>query len=352
MRQNSANSGIYGSKPYVRAYVLPHGPHHFFTRPFYYGEFEYPVGSGKWWKGIHKPLMTRDEFNRIQYLLGRGGSPKPKSMKHQIAYRGPIRCAECGALITGEDKYKKLAKGGTAHYVYYHCTKRKNPDCGQTYIEQAELEKQINKIVAKFEIPEDFKKWALTTLKELNHREIEDRDRIFGKQQKDYDACLRKIDKLIDMRADSEINEDEFKRKKTELIQEKERLLALLKDVDKRVENWLDIAERGFNFAEKAVQVMKTAVSSNNAELKKEVFTGIGSNYALDRGKLRIRLDDLLLPLENIHDELWLISEMLELSKKQGVAKDSGQTYSENPRMLRDLDSNQDERFQRPLSYH
>src|SRR3989344_7364782 len=32
-----------------------------FTRPFYYGEFEYPVGSGNWHKGIHEPMITRQE---------------------------------------------------------------------------------------------------------------------------------------------------------------------------------------------------------------------------------------------------------------------------------------------------
>src|SRR3989344_8365517 len=32
-----------------------------FTREFYYGEFEYPVGSGNWHKGIHEPMITRQE---------------------------------------------------------------------------------------------------------------------------------------------------------------------------------------------------------------------------------------------------------------------------------------------------
>src|SRR3989338_542565 len=46
-----------------------------FTRPFYYGEFEYPVGSGNWHKAIHKPMITREEYDRIQFLLGRRSKP-------------------------------------------------------------------------------------------------------------------------------------------------------------------------------------------------------------------------------------------------------------------------------------
>lgn len=32
---------------------------------FYYGWFEWPKGSGNWYKGKHKPMITRDEYDRI-----------------------------------------------------------------------------------------------------------------------------------------------------------------------------------------------------------------------------------------------------------------------------------------------
>ncbi len=36
------------------------------TNPFYYGWFEYPKGSGNWFQGKHKPMITEDEFNEVQ----------------------------------------------------------------------------------------------------------------------------------------------------------------------------------------------------------------------------------------------------------------------------------------------
>ncbi|EKD43528.1 MAG: resolvase protein, partial [uncultured bacterium] len=45
------------------------------TKPFYYGEFEWPKGSGNWYKGAHKPMITRDEFDLIQKALGKMGRP-------------------------------------------------------------------------------------------------------------------------------------------------------------------------------------------------------------------------------------------------------------------------------------
>ena len=84
-----------------------------FTREFYYGEFEYPVGSGKWYVGSHKPMITRDEFERIQILLGRKNAIRLK--QHEIIYRGPMRCGECGAMITAEEKTKYQKNGNTHH---------------------------------------------------------------------------------------------------------------------------------------------------------------------------------------------------------------------------------------------
>src|SRR3989344_5147016 len=110
-----------------------------FTRPFYYGEFEYPVGSGNWHKGIHKPMITREEYERIQFLLGRPS--QIRKQKREIVYRGPIRCGECGCMITAEEKTKYQKNGNVNHYTYYHCTKRRDPNCAQQAIEESVLEK-------------------------------------------------------------------------------------------------------------------------------------------------------------------------------------------------------------------
>ena len=41
------------------------------SNPFYYGEFEYPKGSGKWYNGNHNPILTQAEFLKIQTLLNK-----------------------------------------------------------------------------------------------------------------------------------------------------------------------------------------------------------------------------------------------------------------------------------------
>ena len=300
-----------------------------FTRPFYYGEFEYPVGSGVWHKGIHKPMITREEYDRIQFLLGRKSYPHPK--RHEIAYRGPIKCGGCGAMITAEEKVKHQKNGNTHRYTYYHCTRRKDPNCREPAIEEAELEKQIAAELATIEIPPAFKDWALARLKEANTQEVSDREHIYGAQRREYEACVRKVDNLIDMRANGELTEDEFKSRKQTLLTEKDRLQALLKDTDKRVENWLEIAERGFNFAEKAAAIFTEAKQNGDFGVRKEIFAALGSDLKLKGRKLSIDWDNLLFPIQTMAKEVRAIHARLEPVENIANTKDLSEIYSKNP---------------------
>jgi site-specific DNA recombinase len=318
-----------------------------FTRPFYYGEFEYPLGSGNWHKAIHKPMITREEYDRIQFLLGRRS--QPRGQKRDIAYRGPIHCGECGCMITAEEKTKYQKNGNTHHYTYYHCTKRRDPNCTQPAIEEDELEKQIAAELAKLEIPADFKEWAMARLRQMNEKEVLDREQIYGNQRREYEACVRRADNLIDMRANGEITEDEFKSKKTILLTEKERFQELLKDTDKRVENWLEIAERGFNFAEKARQVFAT---TKDIEVKKEIFVALGSDLILKDKKLSVSLDNLLFPIQTAAKEARNIAARLEPAKNKANKKEIGHLYARSPVMLRDRDSDPNYMVQSHVSYH
>lgn len=303
--------------------------------PFYYGEFEYPGGSGMWYKGSHVPMITRDEYDRIQHLLGKRSQPRVKT--HDIPYRGPIRCGECGAMITAEEKIKYQQNGNVHRYTYYHCTKRRDPNCSQQAIEARDLEKQIADKLAEIEIPDDFKEWALARLREMNRQEITDRERVYGAQRREYEACIRKIDNLIDMRANGEITEDEFRQRKTVLLTEKERLQGLLKDTDERVENWLDVAERGFNFAEKAREIF---LSTDDIAVKKEIFAALGSDFVLMFKELRIQLEDLLFPVRAAAQEAKKIHARLEPRGNAMGKKEIGRLYARNPTMLPGQDSN------------
>ena len=70
-----------GGNPLSRSSI-----YNIFADSFYSSEFEYPRGSGNWYKGKHKPMITKAEFDQVQFLLGRKGRPRPK--KHKFTFTG------------------------------------------------------------------------------------------------------------------------------------------------------------------------------------------------------------------------------------------------------------------------
>ena len=295
-----------------------------FTEPFYYGEFEYPRGSGNWYKGKHKAMITTGEYDRIQVLLGRNGRPRPQI--HDFAFKGMLRCGECGGMITCDEKRQiicpecKLKFSSTnhnvcpgcgvpvenmknptlLHYIYYHCTKRKDPNCTQKAIEEKQLKKQVADILERLSLPEEFHKWAMKHFRESNETESAGRNQILFNLKKEYAQCLAKIDGLINMRANSELTESEFRDKKRVMIKEKERLQEMLNDTDKRVDKWLDAAENVFKFAEQARQRFETG----DVEVKRQILSALGSNLNLKNKLLTIKLENTLFAIEKVSSRL------------------------------------------------
>src|SRR3989344_6438096 len=124
------------------------------TNPVYAETFEYPLKSGNWHKAAHPHMITDEQFNLLQIILGKKGKPRPKT--HIFAFTGLMRCGECNAMITCEEKIKRQKNGNVHQYTYYHCTKRINPNCTQGSIEEKELAKQILKTVQNIKIPPEF----------------------------------------------------------------------------------------------------------------------------------------------------------------------------------------------------
>ncbi len=121
------------------------------STPFYYGEFEYPKGSGNWYKGKHKALVTKEMFELVK--------EKTAERKHQnfvfrknFAYTKIMKCGLCGGNVTAEEIFKSLKDGSIARYVYYGCTRSRDPKCKMLYIREELLIQQLRDLVDRFSL--------------------------------------------------------------------------------------------------------------------------------------------------------------------------------------------------------
>ena len=298
--------------------------------PFYCGVFEHPKGSGNWYRGRHEPMLTEEEFDRVQAMLGTRGRPRPK--RHQFAFTGLIRCGECGAMVTAEEKVKRQQNGNVHRYVYYHCTKRKRP-CSQKTLEEKSLTAQILEILASIALPTTFQSWALKWLQAQDEQALRDRKAIMRAQQEAYNACVEKIDALIDLRTGREINEEEFSRRKAALTREKLRLAEVLTK-GQAEDGWLVKAKQRFSFPETASE----GFVAGSREQRRQILLDLGSNLTLRDRRLDVALQNELVPIRRLAKAVRAFHATLEPAERPVYQEDFGRLYAQSPLLCGLLD--------------
>lgn len=300
-----------------------------FNSTFYYGDYEY---SGEWHTGQHEKMITIDEYDRAQAILGRKGKQRPKT--RAFAFTGMVRCGECGAMVTAEEKVNRFG----SHYTYYHCTKRITK-CKQRSIELLKLEEQIDELLSQIEISDSFRDWAIKYLNELHDREATEQVAENGSIDEAYTDCVQEINNLVRLKISpmntdgSLLSDDDFetqmrglKHKKSELEDKKTR-------AGERVNNWLELSVKTFNFACYARAHFEEAKTI--AE-KKEILATIGSNFILENQKLRLTVPKPFVAIKEAKKISDQLVAGLEPSEKIDLSTQISSIFANNPSLLRD----------------
>jgi len=180
---------------------------------FYSGIFEYPQESGKWYTGKHKPLISKELFEKVQEQLTRDNIVRSESK--EFAFTKLMKCGLCGSGITADEKFKKLKDGSVNRYVYYGCSKSKDHHCKCGYIREKDLLEQLLSIIAKVSLDE-------IGMKEKIEKEIE-------KYQKFRHGVLGVKEKIPENKKEANIRKYAKYILKEGNIYEKRELLSCLK---------------------------------------------------------------------------------------------------------------------------
>jgi len=74
---------------------------------FYYGTFEYPRTSGRWFQGKHVPIISKDLFDDAQKQLHL--QIKSKGQNKEFAFTKMLLCGQCGSEISYRDPNLRTA---------------------------------------------------------------------------------------------------------------------------------------------------------------------------------------------------------------------------------------------------
>lgn len=246
-----------------------------FTNPFYAGVLEW---DGRTFPGKHMSMVTLDEFERVQNLLGRPGRPRRKT--YEFAYTGMIRCGECGFTVTAEHKINRYGY----RYTYYHCSKRRlDYRCRQPYISVARLERQIAGFLQEITLPDQFHRWALARLERLASTRAQDTATQRESLERARAAVEHQLDNLTKLRLRDLVTDEEYLRRRSELERERIRMAQALKTRE-QADSWFEPARTLISFSHRATSWFK----AGDSQKKRLILAVVGSNLTLEGGKLRI----------------------------------------------------------------
>lgn len=242
------------------------GYYNMLNNPVYYGEYEWPKKSGNWYQGKHDPIITREEFDLVQKMLGKDG--KPIARTHQFDLTGLFRCNHCGCSVTGTKKVKHYkATANTGVYNYNQLLSIRPP---QEFIDWA-------------------KKWV-HVLDKVKGGEDASIQQSRDEQIKNID---KKLDNLLELRLSDGIDDTKYVSKKTELEKMKSTLLSSKdsnqkKDTTKEINNTLDLA-----------LAAASKFKFGSREDKHFVLLRVGSNLALKPKQIWVDLKPEYLALKD-----------------------------------------------------
>ena len=202
--------------------------YYMFRNVRYAGWVPDPYDEDKLYVADFPALMTQEEYDKIQLLLGRHGGKRFATRK-QFVLRGFIRCGECGCMITAQSKERTNSKGVTHVNTYYHCTGER--PCSQIkkygYKTEDELFKECVDELNNWELIPELYDWSMDAINQMAQADIPERKSVETMQEQAIKGLKDQLDTLLDMSTRKLVDEDTF-------IEKSAKLKAKLKELHKQ----------------------------------------------------------------------------------------------------------------------
>ncbi|MBB6053958.1 recombinase family protein [Armatimonas rosea] len=198
--------------------------------PFYVGKMLF---EGKLWEGVHPPIVSHELFDRVQRRINRPNMGVGATLKqrHDHLYRGLVFCSGCGKRLTWE-----IQKGHT----YGYCRQKKS--CTErASIREDALDSELLPYLDAFTLTTPkMAEWLRIALKAAHQDERSRHEESREELERLLSKADQRLSRLLDMRIDDSITEQDFDRKKHEISHDKELIIERLSNVSERQMGFMD----------------------------------------------------------------------------------------------------------------
>jgi site-specific DNA recombinase len=310
-----------------------------FRNPFYTGQLKF---KDELYPGNHPPMVTEDEFERVQQIIDPSHTTRPKGTTYNFQLRNLFRCGECGFAITAEQKHKIIkSTGERREYIYYHCTgKSKNSKCTQPklHVSEERLIEQVKEKLSKFTIDPDFYKLAIEALAQEEDEVVIKDLAITEAHDKAISKKTQAIVNLRRMRYNGDADDDSWYYAEIKTLEDQlDTLQKQRNNAEYVARDWRAKADEVFTFARYA----KEDFDGDDLEKKRSVIVKLGEKITIMDRTIEFTPNRYFILLEKMNKSLLQLSNKVRTDSQQ---REIGSNDLVITSWLRRLDSNQQPR--------
>ena len=326
---------------------------------YYCGDLTYKIeGEYQTTYGSHRAMLTKEEFEILQTRIGK----KSKAHKFQPLYINLTKCGECSSDMVAEEKWQiicsnchhKFARTTTReacpycqvkivsminpkilHYVYYTCLNhKKHGGCKQKTITINAIDTALLEELRGYRLDEDFTKWCLKYLHELNNSEQADQSAILHNLQKKQLRLQERKQKLLNLKLDGDdlISDEDYKLQKQAIEKEQAGITEKMSKLNLKESQWMTLAEQTFDFA---INAPSWFINGTDAD-RELIASQICSNLFLKDKKVLVEAKKPWYLIEKVKKSMDEIKREFEPELKTDASSNFDQFYDTSPQLLPD----------------
>ncbi|HEX6977111.1 MAG TPA: recombinase family protein [Patescibacteria group bacterium] len=240
--------------------------------PFYCGLMRF---KGDLYPHKYEPLISKELFDKVQQIKAGYNKKHHKFAGLPYAYRGLIRCAVCGCMITPE-KHKG--------HIYYHCTQYKGKH-KMEWLREEDITEQFAQLFKKLQIPQEILEDITNSLKSVHKGKIEYREEEFKALNAEKNKYAKRIEHSYEDRLDGRITVNEYDKYHTEFRNKINEIDSKLANLQKAEDDYYLSAKYLLELANRASDLFKSSEIEERRQLLKLTL----QNLTLDGKKVRFQ---------------------------------------------------------------
>jgi DNA invertase Pin-like site-specific DNA recombinase len=226
----------------------------------------------EYFPGSFAPILAPTLFEAVQKILGERTRPRRSRQNHNFPFTGLFRCGECGSMITAQWATNRWG----VKYRYYRCTKKKGK-CSQGYVQEEELARQVREQLQAVSLPEAWTNYLLKKVDVFEQEKNHASGTRLGRMKAELKTLEAKLDALVDLYLNKDIEREVYLKKKDMLMREKLALQARSSSARAEGQNWVEPLRRWILASKRAGFL---ANSTKYAEMR-DFVRSFGTNPAL-----------------------------------------------------------------------